>query len=68
MTSYPREELTREVAFIAYHLHWSLDSILDLDHQTRREFIHEISEINRIINTRRQEADSPVLGRRSESN
>jgi hypothetical protein len=42
--------LYEEVSFIAYHFHWSLDSILDLEHRVRRRFIHQISEINHRIN------------------
>jgi len=57
MTSYPRDDIIREVAFLAYHFHWSLDEIMELDHRTRHRFIHEISEINRRIN-RSREPDS----------
>lgn len=48
--SYPRDQIFREVAYLAYHFHWSLDEIMELDHQTRHRFIHEVSEINRRIN------------------
>jgi len=50
MTSYPRDRIFREVAYLAYHFHWSLDEIMELDHKTRHRFIHEVSEINRKIN------------------
>jgi hypothetical protein len=50
MTCYPRDEIFREVAFLAYHFHWGLDEILELDHTTRHRFIDEVSEINRRIN------------------
>ncbi len=53
MTSYPLEEIFREVAFIAYHFHWNLDDILTLDHKTRHRFIEEISAINQRINENR---------------
>ncbi len=53
MTSYPRKEIFREVAFIAYHFHWRLDDIMALDHMTRHRFIEEISGINRRINENR---------------
>ncbi len=53
MTGYPREEIFREVAFIAYHFHWRLDDIMVLDHGTRHRFIEEISGINRRINENR---------------
>jgi hypothetical protein len=54
MMSYPRDEIFREVAYLAYHFHWSLDEIMGLDHKTRHRFIREISEINRKINSERE--------------
>jgi hypothetical protein len=38
--------LHEEVAYVAYHFHWSLDEILDLEHPTRRRFVEEIAKIN----------------------
>ncbi|HEY0448895.1 DUF6760 family protein [Actinophytocola sp.] len=49
MTGRP-DELWTEVVYIAYHLHWSFDSILDLDHLSRARVISEISTINDRIN------------------
>ncbi len=43
---YPLEELMREVAFIAYHFHWSPEAILGLEHADRRRWVREISAIN----------------------
>ena len=40
------DRLWEEIVYIAYHLHWSLDSILDLDHATRARVISEIGAIN----------------------
>ena len=31
---------------MAYHFHWSADSILDLEHNERRRWVEEISAIN----------------------
>jgi hypothetical protein len=50
MTGYPLDELRREVAFVAYHFHWSHDDILDLEHADRRQWVASISEINRTMN------------------
>jgi hypothetical protein len=36
------EELLEETARLAYHLHWPLDSILDLEHHDRRRFLREV--------------------------
>ncbi|MGO8877148.1 MAG: DUF6760 family protein [Acidimicrobiales bacterium] len=41
------DRLYEEVAYVAYHFHWSLDDILDLEHATRRRFSDEIGRINR---------------------
>ncbi len=38
--------LYEDVAFIAYHFHWSADEILDLDHPRRRQYIDDILHIN----------------------
>ena len=53
MTSYPLDHLYREVAFIAYHFHWSHDEIMDLEHGQRHEWVRRISEINHEINQSR---------------
>jgi hypothetical protein len=38
-----------EVAFVAYHFHWPLADILELQHAERRRWVEEISSINRRI-------------------
>jgi len=43
---YPLEELSEEVAFIAYHFHWPHDDIMTLEHAERRRWVREISAIN----------------------
>jgi hypothetical protein len=45
--TYAPERLYEEVAYVAYHFHWSLDEILDLEHPLRRRFVEEIGRINR---------------------
>jgi len=40
------QRLYEEVAFVAFHFHWHLDEILDLEHLTRRRFVGEISSLN----------------------
>jgi len=44
---YPLGELYEEMAFIAYHFHWSSAELLGLDHAERRRWCEEISSINR---------------------
>lgn len=48
--TYEAERLFEEVAYVAYHFHWPLDEILDLEHGDRRRFIEEIASINRRLN------------------
>jgi hypothetical protein len=45
--TYAPDRLFEEVAYVAYYLHWGMDSILDLEHPVRRRFIEEIGSINR---------------------
>jgi hypothetical protein len=45
MTRPSPEELLSETARLAYHLHWPLDAILDLEHHDRRRFLDEADGI-----------------------
>jgi hypothetical protein len=45
--TYATDRLYEEVAYVAYHFHWSLDDILDLEHPVRQRFVTEIAKINR---------------------
>ncbi|HXN01562.1 MAG TPA: DUF6760 family protein [Candidatus Dormibacteraeota bacterium] len=47
MTTYATDRLFEEVTYVAYHLHWPLDHILDLEHPIRQRFVQEIASINR---------------------
>jgi hypothetical protein len=44
--TYAPDRLMSEVAYVAYHLHWPLDSILDLEHADRQRFVDEIARLN----------------------
>ena len=41
MTRPSSEDLLGETARLAYHVHWPLDVILDLEHRDRRRFLAE---------------------------
>jgi hypothetical protein len=41
MTRPSPDELLGEAARLAYHFHWPLDTILDLEHRDRRLFLAE---------------------------
>jgi hypothetical protein len=43
------DRLYEETAYLAYHFHWPLDDILDLEHPLRHRFLEEIARINRRV-------------------
>ena len=51
--TYAADRLYEEVAYVAYHFHWSRDAILDLEHPERLRFVSEIARINTRISERR---------------
>lgn len=46
MVNTSADRLYAEVSFIAYHFHWPLDEILDLEHPLRQRFVREIADLN----------------------
>lgn len=46
MKRYPVEALWQEIAYLAYHLHWPLDDILDLEHMDRVRLIRAVASLN----------------------
>ncbi len=49
MRVYPLKSLYEEMAFIAYHFHWSYEELMRLEHRERRRWCREISSINRAL-------------------
>jgi hypothetical protein len=47
--AYPFDKLREEIAFIAYHLHWSMGELLSLPHRERVEWVGQVSKINKRI-------------------
>lgn len=45
--TYAADRLYREVAYVAYHFHWDLATIMDLEHPERLRYVDEIAAINR---------------------
>ncbi|GAA4587393.1 hypothetical protein GCM10023194_36130 [Planotetraspora phitsanulokensis] len=41
------DRLYEEVTYLAYHLHWPLDDLLDLEHHERRRFVAETGRLVR---------------------
>ena len=50
MTRYPLRQLQEEVAFLAYYLHWDHETLMQLEHEYRRDWVKQISELNRRVN------------------
>jgi Family of unknown function (DUF6760) len=42
----PAEQVWDDVTYLAYHLHWELDTILDLEHPDRRRIVAGVSALN----------------------
>ena len=45
--SYPTQRLREEVAYLAYHFHWSYDQVMQMDHLERQQWVEEVAKINR---------------------
>ena len=39
------EQMLSETARLAYHVHWPLDAIIDLEHRDRRRFLAEAERL-----------------------
>jgi uncharacterized protein DUF6760 len=50
VTCYPSDRLFEEVAYIAFHFHWSPAEILGLEHRERWRWVDEIARINQRLN------------------
>ncbi|GGW22727.1 DUF6760 family protein [Streptomyces xantholiticus] len=50
--TYATEQLYDEVAYIAYHFHWPMDAILELEHPERRRYVDQIARLNRLAGGR----------------
>jgi len=44
--TYGADRVLEEVSYVAYHFHWPLGEILDLEHPDRQRFVAEIGRIN----------------------
>lgn len=46
MQRYPSEALWQEIAYLAYHLHWPLSDLLDLEHMDRVRMVRAVAALN----------------------
>lgn len=44
--TYASDQLLAEIAYVAYHFHWSFVEILDLEHPLRLSFVSAIEGLN----------------------
>jgi hypothetical protein len=43
--TYGADLLHEEVSYLAYHLHWSFDDLLDLEHDDRRRYVKLVQRL-----------------------
>ncbi|MET7849612.1 DUF6760 family protein [Streptomyces avermitilis] len=43
--TYATDRIHEEIAYIAFHFHWSLEAILDLEHRDRRRYTEQIAAL-----------------------
>ena len=55
ISTYPRERIYEEIAFIAYHFHWSYETLMNMEHAERRKWCEEISKINKKLSEEAKE-------------
>ena len=46
MMRYPTDALWQEIAYLAYHLHWQMDDLLDLEHMDRVRMVRAVVSMN----------------------
>lgn len=46
MRLYPEQALWNEIAYLAYHLHWEMDGLLDLEHPDRARLVQLVADMN----------------------
>lgn len=46
MLRYPVDALWQEIAYLAYHLHWSIGDLLDLEHLDRVRMVRAVATMN----------------------
>lgn len=47
MKRYPEAAIWDEVAYLAFHLNWTLDDLLDLEHRQRARLLRRVTELDR---------------------
>jgi hypothetical protein len=47
---YPLDRLHEEVAYLAYHFNWGYESLMDMEHGERHQWVEQVAAINRRLN------------------
>ena len=50
-----------EMSFISYYFHWDHSEVMSLDHQSRRRWCKEISEIHKKVNPSKKDKEKSIL-------
>lgn len=50
MIVYPLDRLYEEIAYVAYHLHWPYEALMQMEHGERRRWVEEVAAINQRLN------------------
>ena len=58
MKRYPTVQLYEEMAFIAYHFHWSYTELMEMEHAERRRWCEQISKINQKLDAQKPKQKS----------
>ena len=46
MMRYPSDRLHEEVAYLAYHVSWTYQEVMQLDHRERGRWVTEVARLN----------------------
>jgi hypothetical protein len=46
MTRYRPGDMWEELTYLGYHLHWTLDVLLELEHRDRARLISNVAQLN----------------------
>ncbi len=46
MMRYPTDAIWQELAYLAYHLHWDFEQLLDLEHMDRVRMVRAVASLN----------------------
>ncbi|WP_276203018.1 DUF6760 family protein [Herbaspirillum rhizosphaerae] len=49
VVGYPVDRIHEEVAFIAFHFHWPPERLMQMEHGERRQWVEQVSRINRAL-------------------